>query len=387
MSVPVLYYHSIGNHNKVVPWSFLSYPFELFEKQLNYLSKKGFKAISLYELFKYMKDGDPIPSKSVVITFDDGFLDNWVFAFPILKKYNMKATIYINPDFVDKRPIIRNTIQDVWQGKIKIEQLDWWGYLSWDEMKIMEESGIIDIQSHSLSHTWYFCSDEIIDFHHPGATYYWLFWNEHPDEKPFWLKNYNDSRIEFGRPIYKHGKSLVVKKYFEDLNLRKTLVNYVKNNGNKDFFKQPNWKKLLFKEAQKFKRNNKLSDRFETDDEYINRIKIELGKSKQIIEANLNKKVRFLCWPGGGQNQKTFEVAYQVGYISTTKGEKPNKFGNDPSKISRLSGVPPIRFPLFQEKFDILFLFLQLKRGQDKLIGKIFGGFIRFLYYLLKAKS
>ncbi len=387
MSVPVLYYHSIGNHNKSVPWSFLSYPYNLFEKHLSYLSKKGFNTIDLYELFLYMKEGKTIPSNSVVITFDDGFLDNWVLAFPILKKYNMKATIYVNPDFVDKRPIVRNTLEDVWKGKVEIEELDWWGYLSWDEMKIMEKSGLINIESHSLSHTWYFCSDEIIDFHRPGATYYWLFWNEHPEEKPFWLTKYNDNCIEFGRPIYKHGKALVVKRYFEDINLKKELIEYVNKNGNEEFFKRPAWKKLLFKEIQKFKRNNKLSDRFETDEEYLNRIKMELEKSKQIIENNLNKKVRFLCWPGGGQTQKTFEIAYQVGYISTTKGEKPNKFGNDASKISRLSGVPPIRLPLFQDKFDIFFLFLQLKRGQNKLIGKIFGGFIRFLYYLLKANS
>src|SRR5262245_43026142 len=98
--VPVLIYHSIANDHEH-PWSFLSIPVQLFEKQIMYLQRHGFNSITLYELHAYLRYGIPLPSRPIVLTFDDGFLDNWVYAFPILRKYGMKATVFVTTDFVD----------------------------------------------------------------------------------------------------------------------------------------------------------------------------------------------------------------------------------------------------------------------------------------------
>jgi len=373
ISVPVLYYHSIGDHNTIRPWSFLSFSLKLFQDQIKYLYKNDFHAINLEELYNYMKYNAPIQPKSIVITFDDGFLDNWVFAFPILKKYNMKATIYVNPSFVDKRNIIRPTIDDVWSNKLDLDELDWWGYLSWDEMKKMEETGLIDIQSHAYTHTWYFCGYTIVDFYHPHAPYYWLYWNEFPEKKSQWLTEYNEEDIEYGRPIYAHGKALVSRQYFEDTNIKEELVSYVKKKGNRTFFESPDWKKKLFNIASNYISKNKLKGEMESEKQYEQRIYYELAESKKQIEDNLEKQVKFLCWPGGGCNSFTLQIAKNIGYISTTKGIFPNKFGNDSFQISRISAVSPLKFQFFKKEYERFFLKLQLNRGQDKLFGNIFG--------------
>ena len=63
--------------------------------------RRGFHAVSLSEIHAYLKTGAALPERAIGLTFDDGYLDNWVFAFPLLKKYGMKATVFMATDFVD----------------------------------------------------------------------------------------------------------------------------------------------------------------------------------------------------------------------------------------------------------------------------------------------
>ena len=79
--VPVLIYHSIANDHDHL-WKALSLPVDVFERQLLYLQRNGFNTVTLYQLHSYMKDGSCLPPNPIALTFDDGFLDNWVHAFP-----------------------------------------------------------------------------------------------------------------------------------------------------------------------------------------------------------------------------------------------------------------------------------------------------------------
>jgi peptidoglycan/xylan/chitin deacetylase (PgdA/CDA1 family) len=74
---------------------------ENFEFQMNYLKKNGFKVISLDELVESIKSERRLSRKSVVITFDDGYEDNYTNAYPILKKYGFPATIFLVSDSID----------------------------------------------------------------------------------------------------------------------------------------------------------------------------------------------------------------------------------------------------------------------------------------------
>ncbi len=379
-AIPIIYYHSIANQKKKSPWSFLSYPIDLFEAHMKYLRKKGFTFLFMNDVYEIMKTGNYPSSKVIAIHFDDGFLDNWVFAFPILKKYHIKATIYVNPEFADTIVQPRPTMEDVIAGSIRYDDLDWWGYLSWNEMKIMEESGLIDIQSHSLTHTWYFSGNSIIDFHHPNDHYYWLFWNKFPKKKPVWLSEIDHHTFELGRPVYENGKSITIKKYYEDETLKSLLIKFVNDNGAGRFFDNPNWKTILYEQVNSYKKKNTLNERFETEEEYCDRVRYELAKSKKLIEQHLNKQIDFLCWPGGGQNSTSFDIAYKVGYKSTTKGNNLNKFGGDPRSVSRVAANINIKIPVFQKWFDLMFLHFQIIRGQGGLVSKSIGNILKKLF-------
>lgn len=89
--VPILMYHHLdenadGNDMIVTP--------EHFDAQIRALTEAGYTAVSLEELYDYVRYGAALPEKPVVITFDDGYRSNYDYAYPILQKYNQKATIF-----------------------------------------------------------------------------------------------------------------------------------------------------------------------------------------------------------------------------------------------------------------------------------------------------
>lgn len=140
----VLMYHMISEHlpkNKSKFNRLRVKPNE-FEKQLNWLSKNGFQSFTLSELI----DLEEVPEKSVVITFDDGYEDNFSKAFPLLKKYGFKATIYI----------VLNRFEQNWATDKDLNQssneLNSEKMLSNEQIKEMIDSGLIEIGSHTLDH-------------------------------------------------------------------------------------------------------------------------------------------------------------------------------------------------------------------------------------------
>lgn len=124
-SVPVLMYHSIdyekGNELRV--------PKEKFKEQMQYLKDNGYTTLTFDELYSFLVNNKPIPEKSVVITFDDGYEDNYSNAYPILKEFGFNATIFIITNAIDNEK----------------------AFLTSTQLKEMEQNGI-DIESHTLAH-------------------------------------------------------------------------------------------------------------------------------------------------------------------------------------------------------------------------------------------
>lgn len=138
--IPILMYHKVNPDPKTGGLG-LRVPPEKFEAQMKYLADCGYRTISLSEVTDYINKGGKFPLRSVVLTFDDGYLDNYQYVFPILKKYGYTATIFVVANCVGKENYFdaRTGIQP--ENKLA----------GWDELKEMAQYGII-IGSHTLDH-------------------------------------------------------------------------------------------------------------------------------------------------------------------------------------------------------------------------------------------
>ncbi|MCM0649532.1 polysaccharide deacetylase family protein [Clostridium swellfunianum] len=123
--IPILMYHSI----KYEKDNELRIPKEKFKEQMEYLKKEGFNPLSLNELYSHMLLGSEIPQKPIVITFDDGYADNYTNAYPILKELGFKATVFVISGVVDKHE----------------------DYMTTDHLKEMDKNGI-SIEAHTVTH-------------------------------------------------------------------------------------------------------------------------------------------------------------------------------------------------------------------------------------------
>lgn len=354
--VPIVVYHSVADpHDHVLRR--LSIPINLFERQIAYLHKHGFQAVDLRDIQRHLLDRRPLPAKAVGISFDDGYLDNWVYAWPILKRYGMKATLFVATDFVEPRDICRPTLEDVWAGRLRQHDLEWWGHASWTELARMQASGVIDVQSHTRTHNWYFANDSIVDFHHPQGDHYWLYWHTHPQDKPGWLTQDFRACIPLGRPVYSHHQTLLGERYFEDPAIADATIAHVASHGGAEFFRKPDWRAELQAVVAARRRVAGDAGYRETTAQYHARVREELAGSRRLIVERLNKPVELLCWPCGDYSPALQRMALEEGgYQATVNVAKlTNRYGDDPGELRRLvfeqdySGVG--RIPLVYMNF------------------------------------
>lgn len=354
-SIPVLYYHSVADHKTHRPWSFLSCPVEVFKAQMIWLKKNGYNTCFWNELFEHTEGTKKLPEKTINIQFDDGFLDNWSVVFPIMKELGLKYTVLLTPDFIDLSGEIRPFVKSTDESNI----LDWWGYLNSAEIKKMAESGIVEFQAHGFTHTWYECSDEIIDVFDGTQLYPHLFWNRFEKEKPFWLTIDWKKKIPTGYPVFKFEKSLNnINRFYPSQEFIDECIGFDEKVEKDQLVEEI---KTL---AEKYKNEGKLG-RFETKDEWISRINHELADTKRELEIIVSKPVDFIVWPGGGNNEEVINMAFEAGYKMVSKGKELNSFNSRTKKISRVAGFIP--FPIFNKRLNLLTIKLQILRAQGSI--------------------
>ena len=138
IEIPILLYHDIsetGEGNSSIKR-------ELFVEHMQAINQAGYNTISLDKLIGYMQNGEPLPEKPILITFDDGYISNYSIAFPILCEMDMKATIFVIGSSVGKDTYKETGIPII-------------PHFSYEQAQEMIDSGLVSIQSHTYDmHQW-----------------------------------------------------------------------------------------------------------------------------------------------------------------------------------------------------------------------------------------
>ena len=301
----VLYYH------RILPFKGYDVDIETFERQLFYI-KKRFDIVGTDALIDVL-GGKSLKKPSVLITFDDGFLDNFVYAYPLLKRYSAKAVIFIATSKVQNGGRIRKTLDDYWSGKTELKEIfvpnkketalydslngDFSEFLNWDELNIMKDSGIFKIGSHGHIHSKIFSSSKVCDFYHKDATIHWSFIYA------------NNGDLNVGSPIFEMKSSLAAKKFIPSDDFKCI----VKDAFNKAYKKSKDYnvaKKSTLAIIGKYK------DRgfFENSDDFESRVFNEMVLSKKLIKEHLNIDTKLLSWPWGEFSNESLKLAKKAGF-------------------------------------------------------------------------
>jgi len=128
-TVPILMYHSF--ENAPAKDNLVTISPDHFEQQMAFLRKNGYHVISLDELVNGLKYGRKFSHNTVVITIDDGYQNNYTYAYPILKKYGFPATIFLATNLMESKDM----------------------YLTWTEIKEMSQNNIY-FGGHTKNHVY-----------------------------------------------------------------------------------------------------------------------------------------------------------------------------------------------------------------------------------------
>ena len=154
--VPVLMYHHVSPSAGSITTS----P-QNFESQISGLARAGYHALSTQEFAGFLAR-KPVPEKSILITFDDGYLDNWVHAHPVLQRHGMRAVLFlitgqigegqaracagqgdtlpVTPDHLQCKALVASGLTDPVM-------------LRWSEVLAMRAAGTFEFHSHTHTHT------------------------------------------------------------------------------------------------------------------------------------------------------------------------------------------------------------------------------------------
>jgi peptidoglycan/xylan/chitin deacetylase (PgdA/CDA1 family) len=132
--VPILMYHHVGElpPDADAIRTSLTVSQERFEAEMNFLADQGYHTIHLADLVNHLQSGAPLPDKPIVLSFDDGYDDNYVNVFPTLKDFGMVGTFFIITNIADANS---------------------YGYMTWDQILELALNGM-EIGSHGATHKY-----------------------------------------------------------------------------------------------------------------------------------------------------------------------------------------------------------------------------------------
>lgn len=138
IAVPIVMYHSIMKKSPELGKYVITAA--EFENDINYLKRHGYTSITMTELINYVYNNAILPQKPVIITFDDGNLNNYLYCKPILEKYGMKGVLSVIGKYSEAFSETPAPTSD-----------PAYSHVSWDQIREINASGYFEIQNHTYN--------------------------------------------------------------------------------------------------------------------------------------------------------------------------------------------------------------------------------------------
>jgi peptidoglycan/xylan/chitin deacetylase (PgdA/CDA1 family) len=301
--VPVFVFHSVEP--------------EVFEAKLRHLAENGYVALSADEYVEVLIGKTTAPDRAVVLTFDDGRQSVHTHGLPLLQRYGMKAVLFMVP------------------ARVGIPGGTSEGFMNWDQIGELVQSGLFEIQSHSLNHARIHTQPRVAGFVTPEMRHGYRAMDV-PLIRSAGTDWFPDG-VALGTPFLTFEPRMSeALRFYEDPALREACVEEVRAGGGESFFAHPEWERRLRKAATRVR----ISGRLESPLERELAIRRELEESKKQIEARTGRPVVHLCYPWHAAGPTAHRLAAEVGYKTAFCGKVPGvpitRAGGDLRSIARL---------------------------------------------------
>lgn len=322
-SLPVLMYHSISNYEHR-----LCVPPELFDDHCRSLAEAGWRGISLAEAEDYFLKKKRLPPKVCLFTFDDGYLDNHVYAEPILRRHGHQGAIFpvvgLIEDNAQPRPNL-DQIQERPEAGEELPQLDkryttvragrpvaGINLCNWSELRGMHEKGSLSAAPHSMRHARVVRSLKIKRLYMPRGRS--GFFAVPPYEMPW------------GFPCFDLGHALADRAY----NIAPELFDLIRNmvpqtdKEARAYLEDADKREAVLQAVHSLP---VLGVR-ESETEYRARIAAEFAACRDTFREKMGFSPISFCWPWGSYNNIALQEARKAGFrVFFTTGRRANLYG------------------------------------------------------------
>lgn len=308
-SLPVLMYHSISRFQHRLCVS----P-ELFEEHCKTLADAGWRGISLAEAEDYFFKKRRLPGRVCLFSFDDGYLDNYVYAEPILRQYGHHGVLFPVVDFIGKEEVLRPTLESLKENPERVRELPDLDrratinrsrlpvyqitFCNWQEIRHMHHDGNLASAAHSMRHDRVVRSLEFNRLYTPGGRggFFGV-----PPYASLW-----------GLPRFDLGHGLAYRGYELAPELFELVQRMVPQEANaaKAFLAKEENRQAVHEAVGKLSCLGTL----ESEASYRARIFQEFTECREVFTKQLGTPPISFCWPWGDYNRIALEEARKAGF-------------------------------------------------------------------------
>lgn len=325
--VPVFVFHSLEPHS--------------FARKLRHLAANGYATLSADEYFRVLMGAGRAPERAVLLTFDDGRGSIWTVAYPLLRRFGMKGLVFLVPGRLRSRKgPPEPTWAEVEAAQARAEAVlaregGEGALLYWEEVEELSRSGLLDFESHTLSHARIHTAPQVVGFVTPDLRRGYAAF-----DVPLVCAGDRDlvgEEVPLGAPVLRsQPRTSEALRFYEDPDLRRDFVRTVAENGGEAFFSRKGWEQTL----RRLLRRREIGGRLETPDEREAAIRTELAESKRLIEERTGKPVHHLCYPwhtaGPTAQRLAREAGYRTAFCGKVGGVPLTRPGGDPHAVARI---------------------------------------------------
>jgi hypothetical protein len=295
------------------------------EPKLRHLADNGYRSVISDEIAAYVRGELTLPARAVGLCFDDAWKSLATVAAPLLKQHGLRAITYAIP-----ARITDNGERDS-------------PFVTWSELAAIHASGVVDVQSHTDSHSRIFASADVEDFVQPGYATTPLL--NRPQLSPPPSLGFV-SPADLGAPLYgMRSRMSDGRRALAPRDVHMKCMELVAREGGASFFSRPEWRSRLTAIVAASP-----APRFESADEQSHAIEDELARSRSILNQRLKtSSVAHICLPWGISSAVTEKLLERTGYRSAfanrLRGQHAVHAGDDPYWLKRLPNHYITRLP------------------------------------------